>query len=53
MTFASNRTGDICMTDRAGNESCIAIEVLDIGNLTPLIVTVRPAFRPDPATNNT
>lgn len=53
MTFASNRTGDICMTDRAGNESCIAIEVLDIGNLTPLIVTVRPAFRPDPATNDT
>lgn len=28
MMFAANRTGDICMQDRAGNESCIYVEAL-------------------------
>jgi hypothetical protein len=26
---------------------------MGIGNLTDLMITVRPAFRPDPATNDT
>lgn len=52
-TFASNWTGEICTQDRAGNEACIYVEVMGIGNLTDLMITVRPAFRPDPATNDT
>jgi len=53
MTFASNRTGTICTIDRAGNQSCNYVEVLWIWNLTDLVITIRPAFRPDPSTNNT
>jgi len=53
MTFADNRTGDICIQDRAGNESCIYVEVSGIWNKVPMTITVRPAFRPDPASNTT
>ena len=53
MMFAANRTGDICMQDRAGNESCIYVEALWITNVVNLEITVRPAFRPDPASNIT
>ena len=53
MTFASNRTGYIYVADRAGNKATIYIDISWIWNLTNLVITVRPAFRPDPATNAT
>jgi len=53
MTFASNRTGYIYMVDRAGNQVSLYVDISWIWDLTNLVVTVRPAFRPDPATNAT
>jgi hypothetical protein len=40
------------VVDRAGNESCFAIDVFGIGEMKELIITARPAFRPE-SSNNT
>ena len=47
--FAQDREGEICVEDRAGNESCMAMNVTGIGTMKELVITVRPAFRPDPS----
>ncbi len=51
--FAQDRVWEICVEDRAGNASCMFIEVVWIGTMKELIITVRPAFRPEPVTNDT
>jgi hypothetical protein len=53
VTFAQDWEWQICVEDRAGNESCIDVEVAGIWLHQDLTITVRPAFRPDPATSDT
>lgn len=52
IVFAQDREWEICVVDRAGNESCFAIDVFGIGEMKELIITARPAFRPE-SSNNT
>ena len=48
ITFAQDWEWQMCVEDRAGNESCIEVEVTGIGLHKDLVITVRPAFRPEP-----
>ena len=47
ITFAQNREWQICLQDRASNESCVYVEINGIWLHKNLVITIRQAFRPD------